>query len=59
VLFPAFREVVGRAGYPELGERFEEKEHEIFGEHGFQAVVAQVSQLETAFGIANLTQFTP
>src|SRR5262249_44242197 len=34
VLFPAFREVVGRAGYRELGERFEDKEHELFGEPG-------------------------
>jgi hemerythrin-like domain-containing protein len=58
VLFPAFREVVGRAGYPELGEQFEEKEHEIFGAHGFQEVVAQVSQLEVAFGIADLAEFT-
>lgn len=59
VLFPAFRAVVGRAGYHELGEQFEDKEHEVFGEHGFEQAVAQVSQLEDAFGIANLAGFTP
>jgi hemerythrin-like domain-containing protein len=59
VLFPAFREVVGRGGYRELGEQFEDKEHELFGEHGFEQVVAQVSQLEVALGIADLAGFTP
>ena len=59
VVFPAFREVVGRNGYRELGEQFEDKEHELFGEHGFEQFVAQVAQLEVAFGIANLAEFTP
>jgi hemerythrin-like domain-containing protein len=58
VLFPAFREVVGAAGYRELGEQFEDHEHELFGEHGFERVVEQVAQLEAAFGIADLAQFT-
>jgi hemerythrin-like domain-containing protein len=59
VLFPAFREVVGRDAYRELGEEFEEKEHEIFGEHGFQAVVGEVADLERALGIHDLASFTP
>ena len=59
VLFPAFREIVGRSEYRELGEQFEDKEHELFGEHGFEHEVAQVSQLELALGIADLAQFTP
>jgi hemerythrin-like domain-containing protein len=59
VLFPAFRGVVGRAGYGELGEQFEEKEHELFGEHGFENTVVEVARLETAFGIADLAEFTP
>ncbi|HET8935329.1 MAG TPA: hemerythrin domain-containing protein [Polyangiales bacterium] len=59
VLFPAFRDVVGKHGYHELGEQLEDKEHELFGEHGFEQVVAQVSQLEVAFGIADLSGFTP
>jgi hemerythrin-like domain-containing protein len=59
VLFPAFRDVVGRAAYRELGEEFEEKEHELFGEHGFQAVVSDVADLERALGIHDLASFTP
>jgi len=59
VLFPAFRAVVGRAGYLELGEQFEDREHEIFGEHGFENTVAEVARLETALGIADLAKFTP
>ena len=59
VLFPAFRAVVGRAGYLDLGEQFEDKEHEIFGEHGFENAVAEVARLETALGIADLAKFTP
>jgi hemerythrin-like domain-containing protein len=59
VLFPAFREVVGGPAYRELGEQFEDREHEQFGEHGFEHVVAEVSQLEVAFGIGDLAQFTP
>lgn len=59
VLFPAFREVVGRSAYHELGEQFEDKEHELFGENGFQNIVAQIAQLESALGIGDLARFTP
>jgi hemerythrin-like domain-containing protein len=58
VLFPAFRAVVGRAGYRELGEQFEDKEHELFGEHGFESTVAEVARLETALGLGDLARFT-
>lgn len=58
VLFPAFRDVVGRSGYRELGEQFEDKEHEIFGEHGFENAVAEVARLEAALGIGDLARFT-
>ncbi len=59
VLFPAFRSVVGRNGYRELGEKFEDKEHELFGEHGFETTVAEVARLEAALGIGDLAKFTP
>jgi hemerythrin-like domain-containing protein len=59
VLFPAFREVVGRAAYAELGERFEEGEHRLLGEHGFEDAVGQVAGIEAALGIADLAAFTP
>lgn len=59
VLFPAFRKIVGRSGYRELGEQFEEKEHELFGEHGFEEIVGQVASLERALKIHDLASFTP
>lgn len=46
VLFPAFKEIVPDMEYKDLGERFEEKEHQLFGEDGFQKIVAQVAELE-------------
>lgn len=59
VLFPAFRAVVGGSAYRELGEQFEEQEHQKLGEHGFEGAVADVTHLEIALGIADLSSFTP
>ena len=59
VLFPAFRDVVGHSGYRELGEQFEGKEHELFGEHGFENAVGEVARLEATLGIGDLASFTP
>ncbi|HET7539093.1 MAG TPA: hemerythrin domain-containing protein [Polyangiaceae bacterium] len=59
VLFPAFRAVIGRRGYEELGEQFEAEEHRRFGQHGFEDIVKEVAQLEAALGIADLAQWTP
>jgi hemerythrin-like domain-containing protein len=59
VIFPAFRSVVGRNEYAELGERFEDDEHEKLGEHGFENAVAEVARIETALGIFDLAAFTP
>lgn len=58
VLFPAFRAALGRDEYEELGERLEEREHELFGEHGFEQSVEQVAAIERALGIYELAQFT-
>jgi hemerythrin-like domain-containing protein len=59
VLFPAFHELVGEKEYDRLGEQFEEREHKLFGQDGFEMAVRQVAQLETELGIADLSQFTP
>ncbi|HXK25098.1 MAG TPA: hemerythrin domain-containing protein [Myxococcota bacterium] len=59
VVFPAFRDVIGRAAYRDLGEQFEDKEHELFGEHGFETVVGEVADLERSLGIYDLASFTP
>jgi hemerythrin-like domain-containing protein len=59
VLFPAFHSVVSAKEYDSLGEKFEEQEDELFGEHGFEKVVEQVAGLEKSLSIYELAQFTP
>jgi len=59
VLFPAFREIVSSNEYDSLGEEFEEKEHELFGEDGFDKMVERVAAIEKSLGIYDLKQFTP
>lgn len=59
VLFPAFRSVVSPHEYDALGDDFEKKEDELFGEEGFFKVVDQVAELEKKLGIFELAQFTP
>ena len=59
VLFPAFRKIVSPHEYDALGEDFEKKEDEKFGEEGFFKVVDQVAEIEKKLGIYELAQFTP
>ena len=59
VLFPAFRSIVSKNEYDSLGDEFEKKEDELFGEEGFFKVVDQVAGLEKKLGIYDLSKFTP
>jgi hemerythrin-like domain-containing protein len=59
VLFPAFRGIVSAHEYDALGDDFEKKEDEIFGDEGFFRVVDEVAALEKKLGIYELSQFTP
>ena len=59
ILFPAFKEVVSRHEYDALGEDFEKKEHEKFGDNGFVTMVDRVAEIEKQIGIYDLNQFTP
>ena len=59
VLFPAFRSIVSAHEYDALGDDFEKKEDELFGDEGFFKVVDQVGELEKKLGIYELAQFTP
>jgi hemerythrin-like domain-containing protein len=59
VLFPAFRSIVSPHEYDALGEDFEKKEDELFGDEGFFKVVDRVAALEKKLGIYDLAQFTP
>ena len=59
VLFPAFRKIVSLHEFDALGEDFEKKEDELFGEDGFEKVVDKVAGIEKRLGIYDLAQFTP
>jgi hemerythrin-like domain-containing protein len=59
VLFPAFRSLVSSNEYDSLGEDFEKKENELFGEEGFEKMVDKVAGIEKKLGIFDLAQFTP
>jgi hemerythrin-like domain-containing protein len=59
VLFPAFRSLVSANEYDSLGEDFEKKENELFGDDGFEKMVDKVAGIEKTLGIYDLAQFTP
>jgi hemerythrin-like domain-containing protein len=59
VLFPALRKIVRGGEYDALGEEFEKKEHQLFGEDGFEKMVDRVAKIERVLGIYELSQFTP
>jgi hemerythrin-like domain-containing protein len=59
VLFPALRTVVSAHEYGALGEQFEDTEHKLFGEDGFEKYVDEVAGLEKQLGLYDLAQFTP
>ena len=58
-LFPLLRGIVSPHEYDAMAEDFEKKEHEKFGDDGFEMMVHRVAAIERSIGIADLAQFTP
>ena len=58
VVLREFCRMVSPEEYRELGEQFGEKEHEMFGEAGFDQIVSQVEDMEKRLSIHHLGQFT-
>jgi hemerythrin-like domain-containing protein len=58
-VFPAFHRLMGDKEYERVGEKLEEREHQILGQDGFEKAVQQVAALENMIGIGDLSQFTP
>lgn len=58
VVFPALREIVGN-GWAELGEQFDQHEEHTIGAGGLARALAQVEAVEDAFGLSDLSRFTP
>ena len=59
VLFPQVRSFISEQEFKDLGEKFENLEHELFGKEGFFAIVKRVEMIEKELGIYQLEQFTP
>ncbi len=59
VIFPTLHEITSAKQLRELGDQFEDVEHQRFGKGGFESIVAQVEELEKTLGIADIAQFTP
>jgi hemerythrin-like domain-containing protein len=59
ILFPTLRTLITEKELAQIGEDFEDREHDLFGKNGFEGVVGQVEKLERALGTYDLGQFTP
>ena len=58
IIFPAWKKVLTAKDYDEMGEKFEEIEHQQFGEDGFDKAVREISDIEKALGFSDLAHFT-
>jgi hemerythrin-like domain-containing protein len=59
IVFPAWKETMTAKQLDEIGEKFEDIEHEQFGKDGFEDAVKQISAIESSLGLADISQFTP
>jgi hemerythrin-like domain-containing protein len=58
VVFPGWKDALTTEQLDEMNEKFEEIEHQMFGEDGFEKAVRQIGDIENEFGLADLAQFT-
>jgi hemerythrin-like domain-containing protein len=58
IVFPAWKKTMTRPQLAELSEKFEDIEHEQFGDDGFDEAVEQIAAIEGFLGLADITQFT-
>jgi hemerythrin-like domain-containing protein len=58
-IFPLVRTFMSEKEFEELGDLFEDFEHQLFGQHGFENMLKKLDAIEKELGIADLNQFTP
>lgn len=58
IVFPAFKKALGERQFKDLGEQFEEIEHQQFGADGFDVALNRVGAIEQALGLSDLARFT-
>lgn len=59
VVFPAWKATMSPHQLEEMGDKFEDIEKQQFGKDGFADAVKQIAAIEQAFGLADISQFTP
>lgn len=58
IVFPAWKQTMTGKQLDEMNDKFEDIEHEQFGEDGFEDAVKQISAIEGSLGLADIAQFT-
>jgi hemerythrin-like domain-containing protein len=58
IVFPAWKGVLTPGEYDELNDKFEDIEHEQFGEDGFEDAAKQIGEIEAALGMNDISKFT-
>jgi len=58
IIFPAWKETLTAEQLDEMSDKFEDIEHQQFGEDGFENAVKQISDIESSLGLADIAQFT-
>ncbi len=58
IVFPAWKKTLTSEQLKEMGEKFEDIEHEQFGEDGFDDAVKQIAGIEDSLGLTDIAQFT-
>jgi hemerythrin-like domain-containing protein len=59
VLFPALRSIVSKKEYYAIGEEFNKRAANIFGQDGFEATLAKAEAVEKQLGINDMAKLTP
>lgn len=58
IIFPAWKKTMTGKQLDEMNDKFEDIEHEQFGEDGFDDAVKQIAAIESGLGLADISQFT-
>lgn len=58
IIFPAWKQTLTAKQLDEMNDKFEDIEHEQFGEDGFEDAVKQIGAIESSLGLSDIAQFT-
>jgi hemerythrin-like domain-containing protein len=59
VVFPAWKQTLTSEDLDEMNDKFEDIEHQQFGEDGFENAIREISGIEAELGLSDLALFTP